>query len=198
MRKYPEFKLFSHCLIRCVQKADFHFMEAYGLHFLYTRYWTHSSKCYLVHGPYFSRYTYLNKLKCTKFKRLSHYLIRCAKRADFHFIKAYDLCYLYIQDWTQSSKGYLVHGPYFQRYTCLNIGNCTMFKRLSDPFNCCVHRADLHLMEAWGFYHSYSQSWTHSSNGYLVYGPCFPRYIWLYKRKCTKFKQLSHYLISCD
>ena len=31
--------------------------------------------------------------------------------------------------------------PCFQRYTCLDTGNCTMFKRLSDPFKCCVQRA---------------------------------------------------------
>ena len=110
----------SHYLIRCVHRADFHLMEAYGLYYSY-EYWTHSSKGYLVHGPCFPRYTCLDIRKCTKFKRLSHYLIRCVQRADFHFMEAFGLYYSYTQYWTHSSKGYLVHGPCFPRYTCLDI-----------------------------------------------------------------------------
>ena len=122
-------------------------VEAFGLYYSYTQYWTPSSKGYFVHGPCFPRYTCLDIRKCTKFRRLSHYLIRCVQRADFHLMKAYGLYYSYTQYWTHSSKGYLVHDPYFQRYTCLDIGNCTMFRRLSDPFDCCVQRSDFHLFK---------------------------------------------------
>ena len=117
-------------------------MEAYGLYYSYTQYWTHSSKGYMVHGPCFPRYTCLDKRKCTKFKRLSHYLIRCVLRADFHFMEAYGLYYSYTQYWTHSSKGYLVHGPCFPRYTCLDIWKCTKFKWLSHYLIRCVHSAD--------------------------------------------------------
>ena len=106
-------------------------MEACGLYYSYTQYWTHSSKGYLVHGPCCPRNTCLDIWKSTKFKRLSHYLIRCVHRADFHFMEAYGLYYSYTQYWTHSSKGYLVHGPCFPRYTCLDIRKCTKFKRLS-------------------------------------------------------------------
>ena len=176
IRKCIKFKRLSHYLIRCVQRADFHLMEAYGLYYSYTQFWTHSSKGYLIHGPCFPWYTCLDIRKCTKFKRLSYYLIRCVQRADFHLMEAYFLYYSYTQFWTHSSKGYLVHGPYFQRYTCLDIGNCAMFKRFSDRFNCCVQRADLQLMGARSLYYSHSQSWTLSWKGFLVHGPCFPRY----------------------
>ena len=197
IRNCTKFKRLSHNLIHCVQKADFHFMETYVLYYSCTQYWTHSSKGYFVHGPCFPRYTCLDIRKCNKFKRLSHYLIRCVQRADFHFMEAYDLNYSCTQYWTHSWKGYMVHRSYFQRYTCLDIGNCALFKRLWDPFNCCVQRADFYLMKAWGLYYSYNQFWTHSSKGYLVHGPCFPRYTCLDIRNCTKFKRLSHNLIHC-
>ena len=197
IRKCSKFKRLSHYLIRCVHRADFHFMEAYGLYYSYTQYWTHSSKGYLVHGPCFPRYTCLDIWKCTKFKWLSHYLIRCVHRADFHFMEAYGLYFSYTQYWTHSSKGYLVHGSCFPWYTCLDIWKCTKFKWLSHYLIRCVHRADFHFMEAYGMYYSYTQYWTYSSNGYLVHGPCFPRYTCLDIRKCTKFKRLSHYLIRC-
>ena len=138
----------------------------------------------------FPRYTCLDIQKCTKFKRLSHYLIRCVHRADFHFMEAYVLYYSYTQYWTHSSKGYLVHGPCFPRYTCLDIRKCTKFKRLSHYLIRCVHRADFHFMEAYGLYYSYTQYWTHSSKGYLVHGPCFPRYTSLDIWKCTKFQAI--------
>ena len=195
--KGTKFKRLSHYLIRCVHRADFHLMEAYGLYYSYTQYWTQSSKGYLVHGPCFPRYTCLDIRKCTKFKRLSLYLIRCVHRADFHFMEAYGLYYSFTQYWTHSSKGYLVHGPCFPRYTCLDKRKCTKFKRLSHYLIRCVHRADFHFMEAYGLYYSYTQYWTHSSKGYLIHGPCFPRYTCLDIRKCTKFKRLSHYLIRC-
>ena len=172
-------------------------MEAYCLYYGYTQHWTHSSKGYLEHGPHYPRYTCQDIRKYTKFKGLSDYLTRCVQIADFHFVEAYCLYYPYTQFWTHSSKIYLVHGPYFQRYTCPDIGNCTMFKRLSDPFHCCVQRADFHFMKALGLYYSYSQSWTQSSKGYVVHGPCFPRYTCQDTRKCTKFNRLSHYLIRC-
>ena len=140
-------------------------MEVYGLYYSYTLHWSHSSKGYLVQGPCFPRYTSLDIRKCTKFKRLSHYLIRCVQKAAFNFMEAYGLYYLGIQYWIHSSKGYLVHGPYFQQNTCIDMGNCTMFKRLSDSFNSCVQRAYFHLIEARGLYYSYSQSWTHSTKG---------------------------------
>ena len=138
------------------------------------------------------RYTCLDIRKCTKFKRLSHYLIRCVHRADFHFMEAYGLYYSYTQYWTHSSKGYLVHGPCFPRYTCLDIWKCTKFNWLSHYLIRCVHRADFHFMEAYGLYYSYTQYWTHSSKGYLVHGPYFPRYTCLDIWKSTKFKWLSH------
>ena len=197
IRKCTKFKRLSHYLIRCVHRADFHFMEAYGLYYSYTQYWTHSSKGYLVHGPCFPRYTCLDIRKYTKFKRLSHYLIRCVHRADFHFMEAYGLYYSYTKYWTQCLKGYSVHGPCFPQYTCLDIRKCTKFKRLSHYLIRCVHRADFHFMEAYCLYYSYTQYWTHSSKGYLVHGPCFPRYTCLDIRKCIKFKRLSHYLIRC-
>ena len=173
--KCTKFKRLSHYLIRSVHRADFHFMEAYGLFYSCTQYWTHSSKGYLVHGPCFPRYTCLDIWKCTKFKRLSHYLICCVQRADFHFMEAYGLYYLCTQYWTHSSKGYLVHGPCFPRYTCQDIRKCTKLKRLSHYLIRCVHMADFHFMEAYGLYYLYTQYWTHSSKGYLVHGPCFPR-----------------------
>ena len=163
-------------------------MEAYGLYYSLTQYWTHSSKGYLVHGPCFPRYTCLDIRNYTKFKRLSHYLIRCVHMADFHFMKTYGLYYSYTQYWTHSSKGYSVHGPCFPRYTCLDIRKCTKFKRLSHYLIRCVHRADFHFMEAYCPYYCYTQYWTHSSKGYLVHGPCLPRYTCLDIRKCTKFK----------
>ena len=163
-------------------------MEAYGLYYSYTQSWTHSSKGYLVHGPCFPRYSCLDIWKCTKFKRLSHYLIRCVHRADFHFMEAYGLYYSYTQYWTHSSKGYLVHGPCFPRYTSLDIRKCIKFKWLSHYLICCVNRADFHFIEAYGLYYSCTQYWTHNSKGYLVHGPCFPRYTCQDIRKCTKFK----------
>ena len=159
-------------------------MVAYGLYYPYTQFWTNSSKGYLAHGPCLPRYTCLDIRKCIKFKRLSHFLIRCVQRADFDLMEAYGLYYSYSQYWTYSLKGYLVHEPYVQRYTCLHIRNCTTIKRLWDPFNCCVQRADFHLIEALGLYYSYSQSWTHNSKGYLVHGTCFPWYTCLDKQKC--------------
>ena len=161
-------------------------MEAYGPYYWYTQYWTHSSKGYLVHGPCLPRYTCLDIRKCTKFKRLSHYLIRCVHRDDFHFMEAYGLYYSNTQYWTHTkfkrlshylirSKGYLVHGPCFPRHTCLDIRKYTKFKRLSHYLIRCVHRADFHFMEAYGRYYSYTQFWTHSSKGYLVHGPCLHR-----------------------
>ena len=167
-------------------------MEAYGLYYSYTQYWTHSSKGYLVHGPCFPRYMRLGIPKCTKFKRLSHYLIRCVQRADFHFVEAFGLYYSYTQYWTHCSKGYLVHGPCFPRYTSLDIRKCTKFRRLSHYLIRWVQKTDFHFMTAYGLYYSYTKYWTHSSKGYLVHGPCFPRYTCLDIRKCTKFKRLSH------
>ena len=160
-------------------------MEAYGLYYSYTQYWTHSSKGYMLHRPCFPRYTCLDIRKSTKFRRLSHYLIRCVQRADFHFMEAYGLYYSYTQYWTHSSKGYLVHGPCFPRYTCLDIRKSTKFRRLSHYLIRCVQRADFHFMEAYGLCYSFIEHWTHSSKGYLVHGPCFPRYTCLDIRKCT-------------
>ena len=195
IRKCTKFKRLSHYLIRCVHRADFQFMEAYGLYYSYTQYWTHSSKGYLVHRPYFQRYPCIDIRKCTKFKRLSHYLICCVQRADFHFMEAYGLYYLCTQYWTHSWKVYLVHGPDFQWYTCLDIGKCPMFRRLSDPWNCCVQRLDFHFMEAYGLYYLYTQYWTNNSKGYLVHRPNFARYTCLYLRIYTNSKRISHYLI---
>ena len=96
-----------------------------------------------------------------------------------------------------SSKGYLVHGPCFPRYTCLDIRKGTKFKRLSHYLIPWVQRDDFHFMEACGLLYSSTQYWTHSSKGYLVHGPCFPRYTCLDIRKYTKFNRLSHYLIRC-
>ena len=129
IRKCTKFNRLSHDLIRCVQMADFHFMEAYGPYYSFTKYWTHSSKGYLVHGSCFPRHTCLDIRKCIKFKRLSHYLFRCVHRADFHFMEAYGQYYSYTQYWTHSSKGYLVHGPCFPLYTRLDIRKFTTFNR---------------------------------------------------------------------
>ena len=113
------------------------------------------------------------------------------------FIEAYCLCHSYTQIWNDSSWGYLVHGPYAPRYTCLHIRKWTKLNRLSDCLTHCIQRSDLNFMEIYGLYYSYTQYWTHSSKGYLVHGTCFPRCICLDIRKCTKFKRLSHYLIRC-
>ena len=145
-------------------------MEAYGLYYSYTQYWTHSSKGYLVHWPCFPRYMRLDIRKCTKFKQLSQYLIRCVQRADFHFMEAYGLHYSFTQYWTHSSKGYLVHGPCFPRYTCLDIRKGTKFKRLSHYLIPWVQKDVFHFVEACGLYYSSTQYWTHSSKGYLVHG----------------------------
>ena len=170
------FKRLSNPFNCCIQRADLHLMEAWGLYFLYSQYWTHSSKGYLVHGPCFNRYICLDILKYIKFKRLSHYLIRCVQRADFHFMDAYGLYYWHTQYWTHSPKGYLVHGPCFPRYTYLNVGKFTNFNRLLHYLIRCIHRADFHFMEAYCLYYLCTQYWTHSSKGYLVHGPYFQRY----------------------
>ena len=107
------------------------------------------------------------------------------------------LLYLYTQSLTDSSKLYLEHGPYFLRYTNLHIWKCSMFKPLSDYLTHCVQKAVFHLMEAYGQYYSYSQSWTHSSNGCLVHGPYFLRYACRHIRKCTMFKPLWDYPTRC-
>ena len=151
-------------------------MGAYGLSYSYIQSWTHSSKGYLVYGPYFPRYSWLYIRKCTKFNRLLDYLTHCVQRADLSFMENYDPYYSYSQSWTHCSQGYLVHGPYCPRYTCLDKGNCTMYKRLSEHMNCCFQRAGIHFMEAYHLYYLYSQSWIHSANSYLVHGPHFPRY----------------------
>ena len=137
------------------------------MYYSYTQYWTHSSKGYLVHGPCFPRYMRLGIPKCTKFKRFSHYLMRCVQRADFHFVEAFGLYYSYTKYRTDSSKGYLVHGPCFPRYTCLDIRKCIKFRRLSHYLIRCVQKADFHFMEAYGLYYSYTQYWTHSSKGLI-------------------------------
>ena len=144
-------------------------MEAYGLFYSCTQYWTHSSKGYLVHGPCFPRYTCLDIWKCTKFKRLSYYLIRCVHRADSHFKEAHGLYYSYTQYWTHSSKGYLVHGPCFPRYTCLDIRKCTKFKRLSHYLIRCVHRDDFHFMPPWNAISIFMPPW----NGNIHLGCCW-------------------------
>ena len=164
---------------------------------LFVLFWTHRSKGYLVHGPYFPRYTCLDIGNWATFKRLSDTPNYNVQRADFHFMEACGLYYSYSQSWTHSSKGYLVHGPYFPGYTCLYIRKCTKFKRLSHYLIRCVQRADFNFMEAYGLYYSYTQYWTHSSKGYLVHGPCVPRYTCLDIRKCTKFKRLSDYPTRC-
>ena len=133
-----------------------------------------SFRGYLVHGPYFPRYTCLHIRKWTKLNRLSDYLTHCIQRADFNFMETYGLYYSYSQSWTHSPKGFLVHGPYFLRRICLNIRNCTMFKRLSEYQNRCVQSADFHLMKSYGLHYSHPLFWTHSSKGYLVHGPYFP------------------------
>ena len=136
----------------------------------------------MVHGPCFPRYTCLDIRKSTKFRRLSHYLIRCVQSADFHFLEAYGL-------WPMVTC--------FTRYMRLGIPKCTKFKRLSHYLIRCVQRADFHFVEAFGLYYSYTRYWIHSSKGYLVHGPCFPRYYCPHTRKSTKFRKLSHYLFRC-
>ena len=174
IRKCTKLKRLSHNLIRCVQRADFHFMEVYGPYYSFTQYWTLSSKGYLVHGSCFPRHTCLDIRKCTKFKRLSHYLFPCVQTADFHFMEAYGPYYSFTQYWTHSSKGYLVHGPCFPRYTCLDIRKFTKLKRLSHYLIRYAQTADFHFIEVYGLYYLYTQYWIHSSKGYLVHGPCFP------------------------
>ena len=122
-------------------------MESYGLYYSYSQSWTHRSKGYLVHGPYLQRCTCLDIRKCTKFKRLSDYLTRCAQWTDFSLMEAYDLYNIYNQSWTDGSEEYLVHGPYFlsSYFTCLDIQKYTKFKQLSRYLICCVQRTDFHL-----------------------------------------------------
>ena len=157
----------------------------------------HSSKGYLVHGPYLQRFTCLDIRKCTKFKRLSDYLTCCVQRDDFHFMEACGQYYSYSQSQMHSSKVYAVDGPYLQRCTCLDIRKCTELKQLSHYLSRCVQRADVHFMKAFGLYYSHTQFWTHSSKDYLVHGPYFPWITCLDIRKSTKVKQLSHYLTRC-
>ena len=84
------------------------------------------------------------------------------------FMKAYCLCHSYTQTWNDSFRGYLVHGPYVPRCTCLHIRKWTKLNRLSDYLTHCIQRADFNFIKTYGMYYSYSQSWTHSSNGFLV------------------------------
>ena len=184
-------------------EADLHFVEAFGLYYSYTQYWTHSSKGYLVHGPIYHDTLVIRK--STKFRRLSQpnglYYSYAASTGLISILwkpmEAYGLYYSYTQYWTHSSKGYLVYGPCFPRYMRLGIPKCTKCKRLSHYLIRCVQRADFHFMEAFGLYYSYTKYRTDSSKGYLVHGPCFQRYTCLDIRKCTKFRRLSHYLIRC-
>ena len=112
-------------------------------------------------------------------------------------MEAWGLYYSYTLSWIHSSKSYLVHGPCFPRYTCLDVRKYNKFNRLSHYLIRWVQRADINLMEAHGPYYSHTQYLTHSSKGYLVHEPCFPRYTCLDIRKWTKFKRLSHYLTHC-
>ena len=150
------FKRLSEYHNRCVQRADFHFIEAYGLYYSHTQFWTHSSKGNLVYGPYMQRCTCFDIRKCTKFKRLSDYLTHCVQRVDFHFMEDYGLYYSYSQSWIHSSKGYLGDGPHLQQCTCLDIRKCTEFKRLSYYLTRFVQRPDFHFIETYGLYYSYT------------------------------------------
>ena len=116
--------------------------------------------------------------KSTNVKQLPQFLIPCVQRADFHLMQAERLYYSYSQSWIHSLKGYLIHGPYLQGSTCLDIWKCTDFKRLSHYLTRCVQRADIHLMENYGLYYSYSSSWIHGSKSYLFHGPYLQRCTW--------------------
>ena len=140
--KCSMFKPLSDYLTHCVQKAVFHLMEAYGQYYSYSQSWTHSSNGCLVHGPYFLRYACRHIRKCTMFKPLWDYPTRCVQKPDFNFVKAYCLYYVCTQSWIFSSMGYLVHGPYFLRYTCLHIRTWIMFKPLWNYPTRCVQKTD--------------------------------------------------------
>ena len=64
--------------ISCISMVDFHFWP----YKWYTRYWTHSSKSYLLHGPNLCTYTCWYIRKWTKFMRVTDCLYDCIRRAD--------------------------------------------------------------------------------------------------------------------
>ena len=116
------------------------FLEAYGLYYSHT----HTSKGYLVHGPYVQRHTCLDLWQCTNFKQLPLYITRCGQRTCFQFADPYGVYYSYIQSWTDTSKGYLVHRRYSHWYTSLENAHTA-----SDWLGVCLTRrfprADFHL-----------------------------------------------------
>ena len=139
-----------HYLARCIQRADFYFSDDYGLYYSCTQFWTHSSKCYLLHELYFHRYFFflhMNKLQVIGVPiNLQHLDGYC------HFMEAYGPYHSYIQSWTYSSKISLRHWPYFQLYICLDIRKCTKCKWLAYYLTRCALRADCHFIEAHGLH----------------------------------------------
>ena len=126
-------------------------------------------------------------------KPLAYYYIlhitRCIQMIDFHFVKAYDPCYLYTQSWTFSYKGYLVYGPNFLWYTKMHNVQASV-----HYLTHCIQRADFHFSDDYGLYYSCTQFRTHSSKCYLLHGLYFHQYlfyIW------TKFKLLA-YQLTCS
>ena len=148
IRTCTKFKRLSDYLTRCVQRANFHFMEAYGLYYSCTTSETHSSKGYLVHGPCFltmhlARYGKLHyvqvivrisKLLCLEggflFLKLMGCTIRTvnletiAQRATWYM----DLTYIII----------------------LYIRKSTEVKQQSHYLIHCVQRVDFHLWKPMG------------------------------------------------
>ena len=59
-RKWTKLNRLSDYLTHCIQRADYNFMETYGLYYSYSQSRIHSSKDFLVQGPYFLRRTCLN------------------------------------------------------------------------------------------------------------------------------------------
>ena len=65
----------------------------------------------------------------------------CYWQAGFNFMKALVPYLTYTYCWTHWSKSYLVHGPYFHHYVCLDIQKFTKSELLADYINDFVQRA---------------------------------------------------------
>ena len=80
IRNYTKFMRSTEYLTHSVAMADCHFIKAYGLYYSYIQFCTHSSKCYLIHGPYFYTCECWNMRKYNKFLRMADYLTHCHSR----------------------------------------------------------------------------------------------------------------------
>ena len=127
----------------------------------------------MLHGPQFLPYACRNIRNWVKFMSLSDCLNHCVAKADCHIMETYGIYYWRTNSWAISSNSFLLHGPRFLPYECQNFRNWIKFMGLPECPNHCIARNDCHIMKAKGLYYSHTQSWAHSSRGYLLHGPQF-------------------------